>query len=115
MGKLTKILLVKQEYNSIHLCPHSVVAFIKTIAMFIYETFQSGTNKVLNFMEDIAMFLYKSFQTGTSKMVNYDDWLQDTIIMLMDATLSEEDFLALPVYVCGVPVVCPGVPRNDQW
>ena len=77
MGKLTKILLVKQEYNSIHLCPHSVVAFIKTIAMFIYET----------------------FQTGTSKMVIYDDWLQDTIIMLMDATLSEEDFLVLCVYV----------------
>ena len=26
-----------------------------------------------------------------------------------------EDFLALPVYVCGVAVVCPGVPQNDRW
>ena len=41
------------------------------------------------FMENIAMFLYKTFQTGTSKMVIYDACLQDTIIMLMDATLSE--------------------------
>ena len=61
------------------------------------------------------MFMYKTFQTGTSKMVIYDACLQDTIIMLMDATLSEEDFLALCVYVCGVPVVCPGVPQNDRW
>ena len=59
------------------------------------------------------MFIYKTFQTGTSKMVIYDACLQDTIIMLMDATLSEEDFLVLCVYVS---VVCPGVPRNnDQW
>ena len=39
--------------------------------------------------ETIAMFLYKTFQTGTSKMVIYDACLQDTIIMLMGATLSE--------------------------
>ena len=40
-------------------------------------------------MENIAMFLYKTFQTGTSKMVINDACLQDTIIMLMDAILSE--------------------------
>ena len=35
--------------------------------------------------------------------------------MLLDATLSEEHFITLRVYVCGVPVVCPSVPQNDQW
>ena len=35
--------------------------------------------------------------------------------MLMDATLSEEDFLVLCVYVCGVAVVCPGMLWNDRW
>ena len=34
--------------------------------------------------------------------------------MLMDAILSEEDVLALCVYVCGVAVVCPGVSRNGS-
>ena len=67
------------------------------------------------FIENITMLLYKTFQTGTNKMVIYDACLQDTIIMLTDATLSEEDFLALCVYVCGAPVVCQGVPQNDQW
>ena len=43
-------------------CPHSVATFIETIAMFLYETFQSGTNRILHFMESIAMFLYITFE-----------------------------------------------------
>ena len=45
-----------------YLRPHSVVAFIETIAMLLYETFHSGTNRILHFMENIAMFLYITFK-----------------------------------------------------